>query len=138
MSSPNDADVTYSDKYLTLNSKGTLTVHNYWLSFRSSRILTISRIQNIGTVIALDVGRWEIKEWGVGYTWIAWAMDMSRHRFRVGELPDEIKRQLLVIRTDEGVWKRVGVTCEDVNRFLVEVEKMGVHVLRDKDRKKVD
>jgi hypothetical protein len=36
-----------------------------------------------------------------------------------------------VIKTDEGWFHNIGVTCENTERFLNEVEKMGVAVLRE-------
>jgi hypothetical protein len=36
--------------------------------------------------------------------------------------------------TNEGILHKIGMTCEDVDRFLNEMEKMGVNVVRATDK----
>jgi hypothetical protein len=124
------SEIIYADKWLTLHSDETLTIHKYYFP-SPTRTLQISHIENIATPFALQLGRWEFKKWGIGFTWIMWAMDWSRETFSVQGPSAEIKRRNLVIQTREGVLFRIGVTCEDIDRFLGEMEKMGVKVLRE-------
>ena len=43
---------------------------------------------------------------------------------------DEIGRRSVEIKTDQGLFHKVGITCEDVDRFLEEAAKMGIQVIR--------
>jgi hypothetical protein len=129
MSSNQDSNVIYSDKWLTLHSNGTLTVHRYYMP-SSTRTLQVSRIKSISSVKALNLSRWEFKEWGVGPTWIMWPMDWSRGTLSWNGPSDKVRERSLLIKTSEGYLHKVGVTCENVEKFCDEVEKMGATVLR--------
>ena len=125
--------VAYSDKWLTLRTDGTLLIHKYYM-FYPTRTLQISLIQSIAQISALNLSRWEFKDWGVGTTMIMWPMDWSRERFTLYGPSDQVRKRTLLIRTTKGIFRKIGVTCEDVGRFLDEVEKMGVNVLREADK----
>jgi len=63
-----------------------------------------------------------------------WPMDWSRGTLSWNGPSDEVKERSLLIKTDEGYWHRIGVTCENVGKFLDEVEKIGVKVIRAEGR----
>jgi hypothetical protein len=86
-------------------------------------------------VAALNLrGRWAFKEWGIGFTWIMWQMNWNRGTFSLKGPTNEVRRRSLLIKTNEGILHKIGVTCEDVDRFLNEVEKMGVNIVRATDK----
>ena len=58
-------------------------------------------------------------------------MDFGRGGLSWDGPSPETKRKLLLIRTREGRLHKVGVTCMDVDKFLDEIENMGVSVLRE-------
>ena len=62
-----------------------------------------------------------------------WTMDFRRRRLSWKGPTKEVQERSLLIWTREGWLHKVGVTCENVNKFLDEVEKMGVSVLREGD-----
>jgi hypothetical protein len=124
--------VVYTDKWLTLNSNGTLLLHRYYFC-KPTRKLVVREIDSIESVMATNLGRWEYKKWGIGVTWIMWSMDFGRKTFSRGGPPEEVRKRLLLIRTAEGWLHKIGVTCENVTRFLDEMEKMGVSVVREGD-----
>jgi hypothetical protein len=123
-----DGEVVYSDKWLTLYTNGTLLLHKYYF-FSAIRTLQVSRIKSISS--AANLSRWEMKEWGIGPTCIVWTMDWGRGTLLLNGPSGQVRKRLLLIRTDEGILHKIGVTCEDVDRFLSEVEKMGVKVFKD-------
>ena len=131
MTSAQDSDIEYSDRWLTLRSDGTLVVYRYNFPTLSSRTLQVSRIVSIATGTALNLRWWELKVWGIVPTWVYWTLDGQRlDLLRLGRY-DEIRKRSLVIKTDDGWFHNIGVTCENVERFLTEVERMGVTVLRE-------
>jgi hypothetical protein len=69
--------------------------------------------------------------WGILPTWIYWTLDGQRLELQSLGRSDEIRKRSLVIKTDEGWFHNIGVTCENAERFLSEVERMGVTVLRE-------
>jgi hypothetical protein len=77
------------------------------------------------------LGPFDFKEWGIGGSWIMWTMDFGRGSF-LWNGPD-IKKKLLSVRTREGPLHKIGGMCMDVKKFLDELEKMGVSVLREGD-----
>src|SRR5436190_9898215 len=80
MSSGQGDHVVYSDKWLTLCTDGALLIHKYYL-FYPTRTFQISLIESISQVSAVNLSRWEFKDWGVGATMIMWPMDWGRERF---------------------------------------------------------
>ena len=135
MSQTHDGEVVYSDKWLTLRTNGTLLLHKYYF-FSPVRTLQVSRIESISS--AANLSRWEMKEWGIGPTCIMWTMDWSRPTISRRGPSGQVRKQLLLIKTDEGILHKIGVTCEDVDRFLGEAEKMGVKVLQGRGVRSVD
>jgi hypothetical protein len=131
MASTQEHDVVYSDRFLTLNSGGTLVVHKYYFPTASSRTLHLPRIKSIATGTALDISIWKVKAWGVPASWIYWALDWNRGKLLLQGQFDEIRKRCLVITTDEGWFHRVGVSCENIGKFLSEVEKLGIEVLSE-------
>jgi hypothetical protein len=123
-------DIVYADKWLTLNSNGTLQLHRYYFC-KPTRTLHIDQIDYIQSVAAVNLGRLEYKDWGIGVSWIMWTMDFGRGSLSWNGPTEEDKKKLLLIRTREGRLHKVGVTCMDVKKFLDEIEKMGVSVLRE-------
>lgn len=125
-----DTEIAYSDNWLTLRTDNKLIIHHYYLP-SPNRTLDISRIESITPVSLLNLSRWEFKEWGAGPTFIMWPMDWSRKTFSWNGPSQHVRDHSLLIRTSEGVWKKVGVTCEDPERFLGIIEKRGVKVVRE-------
>jgi phosphosulfolactate synthase (CoM biosynthesis protein A) len=62
-----------------------------------------------------------------------WTMDWGRNTISINGPSQQVRKRLLLIKTDEGILHKIGVTCEDVDRFLAEAEKMGVNVIRVSD-----
>jgi hypothetical protein len=124
--SPNDADIVCTDNWLTLRSDNKLLVHHYYLP-NPTRTLDLHRIKSVTPVTLLDLSIWEYKVWGVGPTFICWPMDWSR----LSNSNQYVREHSLLIRTSEGFWKKLGVSCEDPERFLAAIEGMGVKVIRD-------
>src|SRR5271169_1463255 len=133
MSSGQGDNVVYSDNWLTLRTDGTLLIHKYYMIY-PTRTLQVSLIESIAQVSALNLSRWEFKDWGIGPTMIVWPMDWSRELLTFYGPSDQVRRRTLLIRTTEGFLRKIGVTCENVGRFLDEVEKMGVSVLRETNK----
>jgi hypothetical protein len=131
MTSAQDSEIVYSDRWLTLRTDGTLVIYRYNFPTLSSRTLQVSRIVSMATATALNLRWWELKVWGMTSTWVYWTLDGQRlELLRLGRF-DEIRKRSLVIKTDEGWFHNIGVTCENVESFLTEVERMGVTVLRE-------
>jgi len=124
--------IVYADKWLTLNTNGTLQLHRYYFC-KPTRTLHVDQIEYVESVAALDLGRWEYKDWGIGLTWIMWTMDFGRGSLSWNGPSVETKKRLLLIRTREGKLHKVGVTCLDVDKFLNEIEKLGVSVVGEGD-----
>src|SRR5208282_135221 len=78
MTSAQDVDIVYSDRWLTLRSDGTLVIYRYSFPRASPRTLQVSRIHSIATGTALNLRWWELKVWGILPTWIYWTLDGYR------------------------------------------------------------
>ena len=130
MPSTPDSDIVYSDRWLTLRSSGTLAIHKYCFPTTSSRTLQVPRIKSITTGKAFNLKWWDLKVWGAGPSWIYWPLDWERGKALWGCL-DEVIQRSLVIKTNEGFFHTIGVTCENIEIFLQEAEKAGIKVLKE-------
>jgi len=129
-------EILYSDKWVTLHSDGTLIIYKYSFPTASPRTLQVARILSISTGTALNLRWWELKVWGILPTWIYWTLDGNRLELQRQGKMDEIRRRSVVIKTDEGFFHNIGLTCENVERFLQEAEKMGVDVITEPAKRK--
>jgi len=125
-----DPQIAYSDNWLTLRTDDKLIIHHYYMP-SPTRTLNLSHIKSITPVSLLKLNRWEFKEWGAGYSFIFWPLDWSRKTYTWDGPSQEKREHSLLIKTSEGVWRKIGVTCDDPDRFLRIIEKMGVKVIRD-------
>jgi hypothetical protein len=69
--------------------------------------------------------------WGWGPSYIYWTLDPGRFDLQCQGKLDEIRARSLVIKTDEGLFHNIGVTCENVDKFLTEIARMGTKVIRE-------
>lgn len=131
MKSVQESETVYSDRWLTLHSSGTLVVRDYYFPTASSRTIHLPHIKSVATGIALNLSMWKVRSWGVPPSWIYWALDWERGKLLLQGRFDEVRKRCLVITTDEGWFHRIGVSCENTEMFLSELEKLGVEVLRE-------
>ena len=121
--------IVYRDRWLTLRSNGELTVHKYFFPALNSRTLLTRDIESVTTAKALGLGWWDYKVWGILPTYIYWQADAHRGKLQLQGKLAEIEPNALVIQTSEGWFHHVGVTCENPERFMEEMGKLGVKVI---------
>jgi hypothetical protein len=124
------SELLYSDHYLILRT-GTLTIHKYYFPTASPRNLQTSRIESVFPATALNLTWWEFKVWGILPTWIYWTLDWHRGKLHIQGKIDEILKRSVIIKTSQGFFHNVGVTCDNIPRFLEEMERLGVKVIRE-------
>jgi hypothetical protein len=124
MSSAQDIDIVYSDKWLTLRNDGMLTIHRY-RRFTLTSTLPVSQIKSI-TPSPLRYNRRELEGCCLKITIFSWREDQS----------SDSEYRSVVIKANDWTHNWIGVMCEDVNKFLGVVEKMGVEILERTDTEK--
>lgn len=126
-----ESDVIYSDRWLAIYSGGTLVIHKFYFPTASPRTLSLPRIKSVVTGVVLNLPRWKVKAWGVLPSRIYWALDWDRGILALQGRSDEVRKRCLVITTDKGCFNHIGVSCDNIEKSLSEVEKLGVEVLRE-------
>jgi hypothetical protein len=116
--------VVYSDKWLTLRNDGTLTIQKY-RRFTLTSTLQVSQIKSI-TPSSHKYNRREFEGCCLKITFVSWQENRN----------SKARYQSVVIKTNGSASDWIGVRCEDVDKFLDEVGKMGVEVLERTDPEK--
>jgi hypothetical protein len=124
-------EILYFDHWSKLYSDGTLVLFKFHFPTTQSRTVRVSRIESISSGTALNLAWWEFKFWGIIPTWIFWTLDFNRATAFLGRDVEGARKRSIVIKTNEGFFRNVGFTCQDPDRFLREIEKLGAKVVRE-------
>jgi hypothetical protein len=68
---------------------------------KPTRTLHVDKIDYVESVATLNLGRFEYKDWGTGFSWIIWTMDFGRGSLSWNGLTEEDEKKLLLIGTRE-------------------------------------
>jgi hypothetical protein len=108
----------YQDKFCSLNSTN-LTVFNSFERLGASHVISITDIEWISDGRDLNLGRWDLKGWGIGLSTITWARDMNRSPILPTGNPDF--KKLIVVKVRGAIFK-IGFTCEHPDRLFQALE----------------